>query len=68
VVILPDSWKLVDAIEGLEIPSLIDCERLEIRGPVIFEPGVRISGRVTIEAADGAVKTVAAGSYADQVL
>lgn len=68
VVTLPGEWKLVDAIENLEIPSLIDCDRLEIRGPVVFEPGVRFAGEVVIEAASDGVKTIPAGSYADQNL
>lgn len=68
VVTLPAEWKLVDAIEGLEIPSLIDCERLEIQGPVSFEPGVCLAGRVVIEAAADGSKTVAGGNYRDQTL
>lgn len=68
VVVLPDEWKLVDAIEGLEIPSLIDCERLEIRGPVRFEAGVRLAGSVVIEGSADGLKTIPAGSYADQTL
>jgi len=68
VVELADCYKLVDSLDGMEIPSLIDCERLEIKGPVHFEAGVRLSGRVVIEAAEQGVKTVAAGHYGDQTL
>jgi UTP--glucose-1-phosphate uridylyltransferase len=31
------------------IPSLVDCESLDIKGDVIFEKNVRIVGKVKIE-------------------
>ena len=64
---LADCYKMVDSIADLNIPSLIDCERVEIQGPVEFESGVKLSGTVVIEAGDG-VKRVPAGDYADQNL
>ena len=68
VVKLADHYKLVDSIAGLNIPSLIDCERVEIQGPVEFEPGVKLSGTIVIEAGEGEIKRIAAGEYADQTL
>lgn len=68
VVSLADCYKLVDSIADLKIPSLIDCECLEIKGPVEFEPGVKFSGKVVIEAADGGVKRVPKGNYADRTI
>ncbi|MDX1680093.1 MAG: UTP--glucose-1-phosphate uridylyltransferase [Akkermansiaceae bacterium] len=68
VVNLADCYKLVDSIAALEIPSLIDCERLEIKGPVEFEPGVKFSGKVVIEAMPEGVKKVAAGEYSDETV
>ncbi len=68
VVKLADCYKLVDSIADLSIPSLIDCERVEIKGPVEFEPGVKLSGEIVIEAEEGKIKRVAAGEYADQTL
>ena len=50
------------------VPSLLGCERLEIRGPVQFEPGVIFKGKVTIENASAERQVVAAGTYADQTL
>lgn len=68
LVVLPDAWKLVDAIEGLEIPSLVGCRRLEIHRPVSFEPGVRFEGDIVIEPAADGPAVIKAGTYANQTL
>ena len=41
---LDDSYKLVDAIENIGMPSLINCHSLTINGPVRFADGVVIRG------------------------
>ena len=40
-------YKLVDKMEALVegYPSLLDCEKLEVSGPVKFKPGVAIKGK-----------------------
>jgi len=48
VISLSDEYKLVDAIEGLGVPSLIGCRSLKITGPIRFEPGVVIEGDVEL--------------------
>lgn len=59
------NYKFVDQLDAAipdGPPSLIDCEKLEIKGPVRFEPGVKISGSVKITNASPERKTVAAGT------
>ena len=68
LVTLPDDWKLVDSIQNLKIPSLLACDRLEIRGPVHFDPGVVLEGEIVIEASAGGVKTVPRGRYVNQTI
>lgn len=68
VITLSDEYKLVDGIETLGVPSLIDCKSLSIKGPVRFEPGVIIRGDVAIENASGLTQVVRAGTYRDQRL
>ena len=66
VVKLDDSYKLVDAIESLGVPSLAGCEEVKIDGPVRFAEGVILKGKVAFSAPAGEVRTVPAGSYADR--
>ena len=64
-VVMDDGYKLVDAIEGIGMPSLIGCDRLEIKGSVHFAEGVVLQGRVTIENTTAERAEVAAGTYRD---
>ena len=66
VITLSDEYKLVDGIESLGIPSLIECCSLTIQGPVHFEPGVVLRGDVRIENTSPTPKTVQAGIYENQ--
>jgi UDP-N-acetylglucosamine pyrophosphorylase len=63
VVKLDDSYKLVDAIEGLGNPSLVACKQLEVEGPVVFADGVVLTGRVAFKAPEDSPKIVPAGTY-----
>lgn len=45
---LDDSYKLVDAIETIGMPSLLRCRSLRIQGPMHFEDGVIFEGDVTL--------------------
>jgi UTP--glucose-1-phosphate uridylyltransferase len=67
-VVMDDGYKLVDSIEGMGMPSLIACDRLEIKGPVRFADGVVLQGRVSIENSGSAQTEVAPGTYRDTVL
>lgn len=67
-VVMDDGYKLVDAIEGIGMPSLIGCDRLEIKGPVRFAEGVVVEGKVAIENASTTACDVPAGVYRDTAL
>ena len=49
VITLSDDYKLVDRIEALGVPSLIDCNSLSVKGPIHFESGVILRGDVSFE-------------------
>lgn len=67
-VVMDDGYKLVDAIEGIGMPSLIGCDRLEIKGPVRFAEGVVVEGKVAIENTAATACVVPAGVYRDTTL
>ena len=66
VVSLSDEYKLVDQIEDLGVPSLIDCDSLTVKGPLKFAPGVILKGAVSFENSGTEVRTVEAGIYENQ--
>jgi UDP-N-acetylglucosamine pyrophosphorylase len=59
-------YKLVEQLDQLDTPSLIDCRSLTVRGPVRIEPGVVLRGDVTFENAGKDPLVVRPGVYADQ--
>ena len=63
VVILSDEYKLVDSLDVLGVPSMIDCKSLTVKGAVHFEPGVVLRGDVSFENTDEALQFVKAGVY-----
>jgi len=65
VVSLGDSYKLVDQIDELGVPSLIRCNSLVLEGRVTFSPGAIMVGDVKILGSSEAPKRVAAGEYRD---
>ena len=68
VVHFSSEYKLVDALDGLGQPSLVETEELTISGLVTFEHGVVIKGKVKIENISGETKTVAAGEYSNETM
>jgi UDP-N-acetylglucosamine pyrophosphorylase len=68
VISLSDEYKLVDQIEGLGVPSLIDCDSLTVKGPLKFAPGVVVRGHVTFENSTSETKTVIPGNYENQTV
>lgn len=62
---LSDDYKLVDSLDDLGVPGLLDCRTLTIEGPVSLAPGVEISGDVTIRNASPGRKQVPSGRYRD---
>ena len=60
---LSDNYKLVDSVEALGVPGLLDCKSLKVEGPVKFALGVVIRGDVAFLNGSGSVQTVEAGIY-----
>ncbi len=63
---LSDDYKLVDQLEPLGVPSLLNCQSLKVSGAVHFAAGVVIVGNVEFKNTSAERKTVAAGVYQDQ--
>lgn len=63
VIALSDEYKLVDQIEALGVPSLMDCHSLKVTGPLKFAAGVMVRGDCAFENAGAECKTVEAGIY-----
>jgi UTP--glucose-1-phosphate uridylyltransferase len=62
---LSDDYKLVDQLEPLGVPSLLNCQSLKVSGAVHFAAGVVILGDVEFKNTSAERKTVAAGVYQD---
>ena len=63
---LSDDYKLVDMLDRLDTPGLIDCRSLTIRGPVRLESGVSVKGDVIIENTRPTEMILRAGTYENQ--
>jgi UTP--glucose-1-phosphate uridylyltransferase len=68
VVALSDEYKLVDQIQDLGVPGLIECESLAVKGPLKFAPGVILKGVVSFENTGSEARAVAAGVYENQTV
>lgn len=68
VISLSDDYKLVDQIETLGVPSLIDCKSLVVSGKVTFRPGVVVRGEVKFVNPSTETRVVEAGEYNDQTV
>lgn len=66
VIVLSDEYKLVDSLEGLGMPSLIEARKLTVSGPVRFTDGVTIVGNVTFTNNTGETQWIAGGKYTDE--
>jgi UTP--glucose-1-phosphate uridylyltransferase len=62
---LSDDYKLVDGLDRLGTPGLVECRSLTIRGPVLLEPGVVVRGDVVFENREKTPLVVKPGVYAD---
>lgn len=62
---LSSEYKLVDALELLGVPSLINCNSLKVNGLVTFDDGVVIEGDVVFENTAAERKVIAAGTYSN---
>ncbi len=64
----PDYYKLVDAMDALikgGVPSLSQCRKLVIRGPVVLSSGNIFAGKATVTNASKTPKALAPGTYRD---
>ena len=66
IISLSDEYKLVDSLEGLGVPSLLEAKKLTISGPVRFSDGVKIVGNVSFTNESGETKWIAGGTYQDE--
>ena len=65
---LSDDYKLVDQLDPLGVPSLIQCDSLKISGLVHFSPGVVIEGEVEVKNTTPERMIVPPGVYRNQVI
>ncbi len=68
VINFSSEYKLVDALDGLGQPSLRDARELTVTGPVRFEDGVVIKGRVLVENTSGELRTVPSETYENETV
>lgn len=68
VVNFSSEYKLVDSLESLGQPSLVDAVELTVSGPITFAEGVKISGKVEVKNDSSEHKVVPAGDYRDETL
>lgn len=68
VITLSDQYKLVDQIEALGVPGLIDCKSLSVDGMIRFETGVIVKGDVKFVNGGNETRPVPAGIYQDQTV
>lgn len=71
VVLDSSHYKLVDQLDlslAAGVPSLAQCDRLEVRGPVTFSPDVVLQGNISIENASEESRAVPNGTYRDETL
>lgn len=66
IIDLDSNYKIVDSLEGLGIPSLIDAKKLTIRGGIRFTEGVKIVGEVSFINTTEKTQWIAAGTYANE--
>jgi len=65
VVTLGDSYKLVDQLDELGVPGLLNCRSLTLDGRVHFAEGARLEGDITLHGGADSPKSLAAGNYQD---
>ena len=73
VVLLDDNYKKLEDFNRLfaAAPSLIDCEVLEVSGPVLFDIPIKLKGKVTLKNPTNKprpVSTLGRSEFADEVV
>jgi len=68
VISLSDEYKLVDGLDALGAPGLLECRSLRISGPVRIPPGTRFRGDVEITNPHAEPATLDPGEHADMKL
>ncbi|HEX8371178.1 MAG TPA: UTP--glucose-1-phosphate uridylyltransferase [Chthoniobacterales bacterium] len=65
------NYKFVDQLDVAiphGAPSLVECEKLTVQGPVEFAPGVKIVGNVSIENTTAETQIITAGVLKDETV
>jgi len=68
---LDGAYKFTDAMEKLipnGAPSLLNCKKIVVEGPMTFAKGVTVKGAVTFKNSSGSPKEVPAGVYEDKTV
>ncbi|MGK0185462.1 MAG: UDP-N-acetylglucosamine pyrophosphorylase [Verrucomicrobiales bacterium] len=68
---LDGGYKMLDGLEAAlteSVPSLVECQSLQVNGAVVFSPGTIFRGDVVIDNNTGEPKLVPAGAYEDEML
>ena len=68
---LDGNYKMLDGLEAAlteAVPSLVECQSLQVNGPVVFSPNTIFRGDVVIDNHSSERKSVPAGSYEDEML
>ena len=50
------------------VPSILNCSKLEIEGPVVFNEGTIFEGLVTVRNSSKHTKALSAGKYKDEII
>ncbi len=61
-------YKLVDGLDHLlsrAVPGLLGCQKMTVKGPLVFEPGVTVTGTVTFSNRGPEAAPIPAGTYSD---
>jgi UDP-N-acetylglucosamine pyrophosphorylase len=66
LIVLSDDYKMVERIDELGVPSLLDCESLAVKGPIHFDAKVIIRGNVSFENLSTSPQIVEGGVYENE--
>jgi hypothetical protein len=50
------------------VPSLLNCKKLQVEGPVVFNEGAIFQGSVVVRNSSKQIKELPAGEYKDEII
>jgi hypothetical protein len=65
-VVLSDDYKLVDQLDPLGVPGLLECSSLKVTGKLAFAPGVVFKGDVEVTNTSESPQILTTGIYQNQ--